>query len=39
MPIKATSSIYDPVYVTHAYQALQYAVSQPSVDIISMSFG
>gem|GEM_PF-5272669 len=39
MPIKATSDVYEPVYVTHAYQALQYAVSRPEVDIISMSFG
>lgn len=38
MPIKATSDVYEPIYVTHAYQALQYAVSRSEVDVISMSF-
>lgn len=38
VPVKATADVYDPVYVTHAYQALQYAVGRSDVDVISMSF-
>jgi hypothetical protein len=39
MPIKATYDTADPEEVSVALTALQYAIDQPSVKVISMSFG
>jgi cysteine-rich repeat protein len=38
MPIKATLDSSNPENITHAIEAISYAVSQPQVKIISMSF-
>jgi cysteine-rich repeat protein len=38
MPIKATFDSSSPENITHAIEAISYAVSQPQVKIISMSF-